>query len=122
VPVTSTLNVRLSENLTARFGSVSAPCPTASGHKRTHTVTFQFNDGSTLYICLRAAPHTSAAAGAFSGSLIPEGKNDSATALRVAHGSRLRAWGQRASKSGNSGRFRGGRIVIESGESLPQTA
>jgi len=57
----------------------------------------------------------------FSGGLIPEGKNGSATALTVAHGPRLRAWDQRASKSGNSGRFRG-RIVIESGESSPETA
>ena len=70
----------------------------------------------------RAQPmRAGAAAGAFSGGLIPEAKNGSATALRVAHGPRLRAWGQRASKSGSSGRFRG-RIVIESGESLPQTA
>jgi hypothetical protein len=73
------------------------------------------------YISPRAAPHTGAVAGAFSAGLIPEGKNGYATALRVAHGPRLRAWGQRASKSGNSGRLRG-RIVIESGESLPETA
>ena len=67
------------------------------------------------------AARAGAAAAAFSGSLIPEGKNSSATALRVAHGPRLRAWGQRASKSGNSGSFRG-RIVVESGESSPETA
>jgi hypothetical protein len=45
----------------------------------------------------------------------------SVAALRVAHGPRLRAWGQRASKGGNSGRLKG-RIVIESGESLSETA
>ena len=67
------------------------------------------------------AARAGAAAAAFSGSLIPEGKNGSATALRVAHGPRLRAWGQCASKSGNSGSFRG-RIVVESGESSPETA
>ena len=67
------------------------------------------------------AARAGAAAGAFSGGLIPEGVNGSATALRVAYGPRLHAWGQRASRSGNSGRFRG-RIAIERGESSPQTA
>ena len=34
-----------------------------TGHLQTHTVTFQFNDGLTPYICLR----TGAAAGRFAG-------------------------------------------------------
>ena len=54
-----------------------------------------------------SAARAGAEAGAFSGGLIPEGMNGSATALRVLHGPPLRAWGQPSSKSGNSGLFRG---------------
>ncbi|MBM3357946.1 MAG: hypothetical protein FJY54_09490 [Betaproteobacteria bacterium] len=68
-----------------------------------------------------AAARTGAAAGALSGGAIPEGNNGSATGPTIPHGLRSCGGGQRASKSGNSGRFRG-RIVIESGESLPETA
>jgi len=38
----------------------------AYGHLQTHTVTFQFKDGSTPYFCLR----TGAAAGVVPGGLI----------------------------------------------------
>jgi len=46
----------------------------------------------------RTPAHPGAAAGSFSGGLIPEGKDGSAAALTIPHGPRLRAWGQRASK------------------------
>ena len=72
-----------------------------------------------------AGPRTSAlpgaAAGAFSGGLIPEGKNGSAAALTIPHGLCSCGGGAACIEVRQFGSIQG-RIVIESGVSLPETA
>jgi hypothetical protein len=100
VPAEATTPPRLGAPAQARVRPGPRTLPAVRGrhedHRRHRGAGGDRKDPHAPGLCRPALP--GAAAGVFSGGLIPEGKNGSAAALTIPHGPRLRAWGQRASK------------------------